>query len=428
MVGQAGATYARLVVSWASIAPRTLPASGFDPNDPTSPYYHWSSVDASVSAANAAGITPIIDIVGPPSWAYAVEPATSTGGSPKIAALRAFATAIATHYDGSGSAPAVHAFSVWNEPNYTKNLYPQNPIYYRTMVNAVADAVHSADPSNLVLAGELAPFRHLPGRTDKNHAIPPLTFMRTMLCLSAGANPHLTCHTPAKFDVWTHHPYSNTGPFGKAESSGGVELGDLPTMNNLLQRAWKLGAISAAQPPQFWVTEVGWSTNPPNKHGVPIGLEARWVAETMYQMWKSGATVGIWYLLVDRPKGTPFQSGLYFRSASLSTAVAKPLLTPFRFPFVVYLKPNGQVQMWGRDATSDMQTVTIQRAGGASGPWVKVATITSNSYGIFQATLPIGVTDRSWLRAVAPGSGNSRPFAVSPPINENLTVIPFPPN
>ena len=31
---------------------------------------------------------------------------------------------------------------------------------YRSMVNAVAASVHAVNPNNLVVAGELAPFKH----------------------------------------------------------------------------------------------------------------------------------------------------------------------------------------------------------------------------------------------------------------------------
>ncbi len=428
MARAAGATYARLVVPWSSIAPKTLPASGFAPADPTSPYYHWTSLDASVSAALAAGVTPMLDIVSPPGWALSVKRGTWTGGSPKLLQLSAFATAIATHYDGSGPAPGVHIFSVWNEPNYNKNLYPQDASFYRAMVNAVADAVHGVDPANLVLAGELAPVKHLRSKTDRNNAIPPLNFMRTMLCISNTTPARRTCNTPAKFDVWAHHPYSDTGPYGMSKSNGGVELGDLPRMEKLLQTAERLGTIVSAQPVQFWVTEVGWSTDPPNANGVPMLLESRWVAEAMYQMWKSGVTLATWFLLRDEPKNTPFQSGLYFRSSSLAQSQVKPLLTPFRFPFVAYLKPQGVVWIWGRDATSDLQDVTIQQQVTVGAPWKTVAVVTSNSNGIFEASLPIGAQTPFNLRASAPGSGNSRAFSLKVPRAENLSVIPFPPN
>jgi hypothetical protein len=422
----AGATYARIIVAWKSIAPVKYPKHGFAQSDPNSPYYRWGALDASVSAAVAAGLTPILDIFTTPSWGYSVKP-TFAGGTPKIPALAHFATAVATRYDGSGPEPAVHVFSVWNEPNFNRNLYPQNPMVYKEMVNAVADSVHGVNPANLAVAGELAPFKHQSSASDKNRVTPPLDFMRKMLCLSGGAHPHLTCNSQAKFDVWTHHPYSDTGPFGHARS-GGVELGDLPAMDAVLQQAEQLGAISSAQPVQFWTTEIGWSSNPPNKHGVSITLETRWVAESFYQMFRSGVTLGTWFLVQDEPLSTPFQCGLYTYSSSLSKAKPKPLLTPFRFPFVAYLKAHGKVLVWGRDATSDTQDVTIQRQVRSKGAWKTVATIRSNAYGIFTATLPIGAKAADSLRAVAPGSGKATPFSLTVPKGENARVNPFPLN
>ena len=74
---------------WDAIAPPTLPG-GFNPTDPTSPYYHWGTLDASVAAANANGVTPILDIISPPDWGYHVQPAgTFKGGQPETHASSA---------------------------------------------------------------------------------------------------------------------------------------------------------------------------------------------------------------------------------------------------------------------------------------------------------------------------------------------------
>ncbi len=425
MASAAGASYVRLPVKWGEIAPVNRP-NGFDPADPNSPGYDWSALDASVSAAVGAGLTPILNIVGgAPWWANAVQPHGAGGGTPKLDELGSFATAVATRYDGSGPEPAVHVYSVWNEPNFNRNLSPQSPATYRDMVNAVAQSVHGINPTNLVVAGELAPFKHKPSKHDKNSVIPPLAFMRSMLCISGGKDPHLTCNDPAQFDVWAHHPYSDTGPYGNAKSNGGVELGDLPAMASLLRTAARIGATTVSKP-QFWVTEFGWSSNPPNTNAVPIDLEARWVAESLYQIWSSGATLGIWFLLQDEPLSTPFQSGLYFASGSLSHAESKPLLKPFRFPVVAYLKSNGKTYIWGRDATSDKQVVTIDRRTGANGTWKTVATVTSNNFGIFQLTLKPGSGPKDYIRASAPGSGTSALFALKVPRNEEMRVSPFP--
>jgi hypothetical protein len=38
------------------------------------------------------------------------------------------------------------------------------------------------------------------------------------------------------------------------------------------------------------------------------------------------------------------------------------------------------------------------------------------------------VDNKYWLRASAPGSGNSRAFSLDIPYNENMVVVPFPPH
>jgi hypothetical protein len=414
MAKAAGASYVRLEVSWRSIAPATRP-SGFVAADPTSVGYDWRGIDAAVLAAGASGLTPILDVVGPPEWAYEQLPLNVNAGTPNVADLGNFATALATHYDGSTTGvPAEHVFQVWNEPNNSLDLNPVTPGTYRAMVNAVATAVHGADPSSLVVAGGLDPFGHPKTKTQKWYSVAPLAFMRSLLCLSKGAHPHATCHDPVHFDVWSHHPYTFGGPFGKAIKPDDVELGDLPRMKALLTAGVKLGQVASAQPVQFWVTEFGWDTNPPRKHAAPLSLAARWTAESLHQMWLSGVSLVTWFLLEDYPSPSPYQSGLYYHAESLENAQPKPGLTAFRFPFVAYLQKK-TVSVWGRDTTSDQQVVTIQLRRGKSGGWRSVAQIQSNSSGIFLAKLKLKATKKYWLRAIAGGSENSLPFSLTRP-------------
>ena len=86
----AGAQYVRLTVRWANIAPATRPV-GFDATDPTSPGYTWSGIDATVEAAAAAGLAPILDITTTPNWAYSHRPSGVNAGAPKAAELGDFA-------------------------------------------------------------------------------------------------------------------------------------------------------------------------------------------------------------------------------------------------------------------------------------------------------------------------------------------------
>ena len=267
MARAAGASYVRLFVAWRAIAPAT-PPPGFVATDPTSPGYTWGNMDAILGEVEAAGLTPILDIITPPTWGYDVGPDGVNGGSPNVADLADFATALATHYNGLATgAPAEHVFQVWNEPNLSLDMSPVSASKYRDMVNAVADSVHAVDQSNIVVAGALDPFGHKKSKKQKWYSVAPLAYMRSLLCLSKGSHPHSTCSDQIRFEVWSHHPYSFGGPFGHAKLPDNVELGDLPKMRALLKAGVRLHHIVSAQPLQFWATEFGWNTKPPRTRG-----------------------------------------------------------------------------------------------------------------------------------------------------------------
>jgi hypothetical protein len=409
----AGARYARVMINWARVAP-TSPDPSFDPADPNSVGYDWSRLDALVENAATAGLTPILDITHAPGWAYAVRPKGVNGGTPDVTALKHFAQALAVHFDGSGTAPAEHLFQVWNEPNLSLDLSPVNPGVYRSMVNAVASSVHGVNQRNVVVAGGLDPFGHSKTKTQKWYSVTPLSFMRSLLCLSKGSHPHSTCKARIHFDVWAHHPYTFGGPFGHARVADDVSLGDLPKMRSLLQAGKRLHRVVSSRPVQFWVTEFAWDTNPPRHNALKIPLQARATSESLYQMWRSGVSLATWYLLQDTPGKSPYKSGLYFAGRPIATARAKPTLTAFRFPFVAYLG-RGTVSLWGRSATDAKASVTIERRHGIRGRWRPVARVVANRYGIFQAKLRLAATPKDWLRATAAGSGNSLAFSLTQP-------------
>ena len=419
MASAAGASYVRIVARWRSLAP-VNPSVDFIASDPNSPGYTWSWLDETIATAEAEGLTPIVDVGGPPGWALVNLPKGEDGGTPKIADLQAFSTAIATHYDGNHDAPRVKVWQIWNEPNLSLDLSPVKASNYRSMVNAFADAVHGAAQGNLVVAGDLDPFAN---KTKRFHTVAPLKFMRSLLCVSMGnpkakqkklRRPHATCKRRVDFDVWSHHPYTFAGPFGHAKRPDDVSLGDLPKMRALLKAAMKIHHVVSSHPVQFWVTEFSWDTNPPRRHAAPVALEARWTAEALYQMWRSGVSLVTWFGFQDQGGQSPYQSGLFFHSKKLENARAKPMRTSFRFPFVAYLAQHN-VTIWGRDATSKKTLVTVQRRHGSHGRWRAVARIRTNRYGIFKAKVRLEATKKDWLRATARGSGKSLAFSLNPP-------------
>ena len=422
MTRNAGASYLRIVTSWQALAPVTRPAD-FVATDPTSPGYDWGWLDNLVSNAVAAGLTPILNVGSPPRWALSIPPSRGNAGTPSSTALGQFATALAVHYNGQHGVPAVHVFEVWNEPNLSLDLAPVSAAHYRSMVNAFSDAVRAVSTANLVVAGGLDPFGHPKTKKQKWYSQTPLAFMRSMLCLSKGAHPHATCHNPARFDVWSHHPYTFRGPFGHAKVADDVSLGDLPKMRTLLKAAVRLHHVVSTHPVQFWVTEFGWATAPPRPRAVPMALAVRWTAESLYQMWRSGVSLATWFDLQDLASPSPYQSGLYFHAKSLATSRAKPVRTAFRFPFVAYLG-KGTIQIWGRDATSDTQLVTIQRRHGHGG-WRAVARVRTNRWGIFATTLRLKAAATDWLRASAADSGYSLAFSLKVPKNETKPIGPW---
>ena len=155
-----------------------------------------------------------------------------------------------------------------------------------------------------------------------------------------------------------------------------------------------------------------------------MALAVRWTAESLYQMWRSGVSLATWFDLQDLASPSPYQSGLYFHARSLPHARAKPVRTAFRFPFVAYLG-KGTVRIWGRDATSDKQLVTIQRRRGVHGGWRAVARVRTNRWGILITTLRLKSTPTDWLRATAAGSGYSLAFSLTVPKNETTPIGPW---
>jgi hypothetical protein len=419
MAHGAGASYVRLPAIWNNIAPAS-PSSNFVASDPTSQGYSWSQLDSVLANAEAAGLTPILDLTAPPNWADTTQPSGVDAGTPSIAALGQFATALATHYDGSvPGRPVVHVFQVWNEPNVSVNLNPVDPAVYRNMVNAVAASVHAVDAGNLVVAGGLDPFGHPPSNKQKWYSTTPMAFMRAALCLSAGKHPHRTCNATIHFDVWSHHPYTFGGPFGHSRNPNDVSLGNLGVMHALLQAGIRLHSVISTQKVQFWVTEFGWDTKPPRSGAASVPLASRWTSESLYQMWRNGVSLVTWFLIQDYKSPSKYQSGLYFYAPTLAGAKPKPVLTAFRFPFVAYLGKKN-VTIWGRDGTSNTQLVTVQLRHGVTGKWKTVALVRANTSGIFEASLKLKATKADWLRAVAAGSGKSLAFSLTRPKDPNV--------
>lgn len=443
----AGATAVRLILPWQSVAPEprsTTKPSGLTTSNPADPAYRWEAIDAEVKLAVANELEPILDIVGVPLWAEVDHgvmppgPLSSPTFRPSVKELASFATAAARRYGGGFQGlPRVRYWQVWNEPNLTLYLSPQyvrgKPVaaqVYRAMVNGFADSVHAVHADNQVVAGGLSPSTsRIPN--SQTYAQGPLAFMRELLCLSAGAHPRPTCSTRVKFDIFSVHPYTTGGPTEHAKLADDVFLGDLPKVAALLRAGVRNGQIQSRGPVRFWVTEFSWDSNPPDPLGVPIGLEARWIPEAMYQMWRSGVSLITWFRLTDdQLKISPYQSGLYYNHSNdnrvrMANDSPKPTLASFFFPFVAYAE-NGRLLVWGRTPWGQPERVLVERTTGSG--WRPVGILTTSRFGVFTKTFPIAGTTGS-VRARVVGADavtdqeQSRPFSLKRP--KDLIVGPF---
>lgn len=122
-----------------------------------------------------------------------------------------------------------------------------------------------------------------------------------------------TSSARAQFDVCAHHPYTSGGPRHLAYFPDDVSLGDLPKLKAVLDAGTRTCKTVSRHRVRFWVTEFSWDTSPLGPQSVRLALQARWVAEAMYTMWRNGVSLVTSFTLLDSWfPDSPYQSGLYF--------------------------------------------------------------------------------------------------------------------
>lgn len=419
-----GAHFQKLSVSWKAVAPST-PPPGFEAANPDNGSYLWTDLDITIANTIAHGLTPVIDILEPPSWARSVS------GAPELPAFASFVQAIATRYDGrQAGLPRVSYWEAWNEPNVSLFLEPQlqngaivSAAFYRAMLEAFAGAVHTVNPDNVVIGGALFPNGvHRPGLT----AIAPLEFTRQVFCLSKAPRPRLTCKAKVPVDAWSVHPYTSGGPSTLPANRENIWIADLGELAATVRAAQRLGSLASTHPAQLWVSEFSWDSSPPDPQGVPAALQQRWVAESLYRAWGAGVSAFFWFKLSDEPLGASlFQSGLYyFCSGGLECQTAKPAAAAFRFPFVAFSGPWSRVRVWGRAPAEAKMSVSVQWLQGLH--WRTFATLHSDEDGIFAAKLklPRGANRHgATLRARLAGGAVSPSFSLRRPAE--ILATPF---
>jgi hypothetical protein len=413
-----GARVVRMPAFWASIAAYGRPP---DPTNPGSTSYDFSLLDEPVRHAAGRGLGVMLTLSGAPDWAAGPgrpESANPSTWKPNPSDLGDFTQALAARYsgdfdpDGSGPQapfPAAQSIEVWNEPNTSGALEPQfqgktalSPDIYRDMLNAVYRAVKSVDPKMLVVTGGTDPYGDRPGGPYPPgiQRVQPVQFWERVLCVHRVKRKKKKyvrtqgCSKPAMFDVLAHHAIDNTGqgPLASGPLPGDASTPDLGRITRVLRGAESAGTTLPGRHP-VWVTEFWWDSNPPNRSGPSLAVQARWFQQSLYLFWKGGADTAINFRFYDsseRPNvAAGYQSGVYFRDGR-----PKPSLTAARFPFVTARIDRRTLQAWGR-APEDGELVIQRKRGGR---WRSIKKLQVRKGAVFLTKLRLSGKQR--LRAI----------------------------
>ncbi len=291
-----GVPLVRFTLHWNEVA-RRRPA---DPASPRDPAYDWRLPDRILRGLHRHGLTPVLTLVGTPSWANGGR--APNFAPPRPRHFRAFARAAATRY------PWVRYWLIWNEPNKPLWLKPtKSSIYVKHLLNPAYEAIHAVLPHALVGGGATAPRGGLGG-------VAPVTWLRGM------AAAH------AKLDAYAHHPYPSTP--AETPSSGGcrncpsITMATLPKLLILVRRAFGRKPV--------WLTEYGYQTNPPDTFlGVSPKRQSTLLSLAAMRAWRlARVTMLIQYLYRDESVLSRFQTGLVYANDR-----PKPSLQGFKLPF-----------------------------------------------------------------------------------------------
>jgi hypothetical protein len=401
--GAERASIIRVGIQWSAVAPKRLPKRGFNPADPGSPYYNWGPTDAVLRNLATGHFTILIVIDGAPRWAEGRDrPRGAPPGTwrPSPGAFGRFARAAALRYSGHFTdplrpgydLPRVRYWEAWNEPNLSFYLTPQwtrskhgyaaaSPGIYRQLLNDFYAAVKRVSSEDVVVGGATAPFGDLSPSLSNNARMQPVPFVEDLLCLHGSRQLQRSrCPHPAHLDVLDHHPYDITGPYQHAVNAGDVSVPDMGKLARLVRAARRYRTVLPGRPKHIWATELGWSSRPPNRQGVPLERQARWLEEALYMLWRQGVSVACWLQIADDPGRGGLDAGLYFAQGR-----PKPAARAFLFPFVVVRRAHDQARVWVRSPAAG--ALLIERRQGHR--WVTVRRVRIRRGGIFYGSLKL---------------------------------------
>jgi len=262
-----GAKWTRLVVSWSTI----------EPTYAEPPSYDFGMYDQLFSAIAAAGMQPIVEIRGNPSWAAA----TSCGPINRLDRFDAFVRAIVAHY----MVPTynVKHWEFYNEPENTSTTwgsflggcFGNTPDKYVEMLRVAYNAVKQTDGEAKVVLGGLALGQH----TDPNEGpIFNTAFLTQTLALNGGAY----------FDIANIHYFSSQN---SQWSQYGLDIAG--KANAIRQFMANYGVTKPVV-----ATELSWTSTPADSPDTPE-QQARYVPKVLARGLANDLYAMTWFLLSE---------------------------------------------------------------------------------------------------------------------------------
>jgi hypothetical protein len=394
---QLGVDYVRIQAFWDALSPATASPTiptGFDPSNPNSPGYNWGPLDAAVEAVRRNGIRIMLTVnQSGPRWASLQPTVATKSWKPNPARYAQFATALARRYGAR-----VDRYLVGSEPNQLPFLAPQfacigrvctpsAPHQYRNLLNAAYPAIKAADPGAQVLIGELAPIGSPPSRTS---GLTPMLFIREMACVDSRFRrltaPRCRGFRAVRGDGFGYHPYVNnkTPPNVPQRNLELAKIGDLPRLLGVLDRLTRAGRMRATTGRfALFLTEFGYISNPPNpRFGVSLALQARYLAQSAYIVWRLRSRVKLitQYEWNDDPN---FPTGLHF-----SNGQPKPAFFQFPNPFWIdATRGLGRTVFWGQVRPDAQPRVTLQVRARGTRAFRAAAIVNTDAGGYWNRTM-----------------------------------------
>jgi hypothetical protein len=403
-IRELGASTVRVIIPWATLAPkpRSNKKPSFDASDPNAyPAGGWAPYDAIVQVARQDGLT--VDFVvsgGAPRWAEGPgvpAPGTSLqfAWKPSAKDYGQFFRAVGTRFDGrftptgeSSPLPAVHFWSIFEEPNFGEHLGPQAidgsrvsvaPMMYRALVNAAWSALKATGHGHdTILIGELAPRgttampsnwapEGLPGSYGQTK---PLLFIRTLYCVSSDdrelrglAAKSVGCPTnpaglrkfrtqnPGLFEasgVGDHPEPDNRSPITDGTSDPDfATIADLGRLESTLDKVNRV--YGSGKRYEIYNDEYGYTTHPPGRsHYVSPATAAYYDIWAEYLSWKNPQIASYMQYLQD-PAPTSYFSGF---DNGLETNSGDPKATYNAYRLPLYLPRTSfsnstNAEVWG---------------------------------------------------------------------------------